>query len=174
MYVNPILVLVDGSAETHFAAQQAARMADTQCAPLHLVTVMRKNFTGTVEKGHDEWFLDSHDVAHQMLLALSQELRASAGINTAVLEHRPAKAICEEARRVHASSIVMGCPGSTEGEKSIRRVVHSVRRHSPCPVLVVEETSTGAVRACSAVSQSTFWPGFHVVNGHFSWLPGHH
>ncbi len=167
--MNAIIVGIDANPESHVAARQAVRMANAQELPLHLVTVVRHTFTGTVQKGTDEWFLDSFNVAEHMLLALGHELAPRAGYSTAVIKQRPAKALCAEARRVGASLIVLGCAGSTAGSTAgltRNTVLQKVRRKAPCEVLAFARSRDGAVTASRGVGEADELPGLRAARGH--------
>ena len=163
--MNAIIVGIDANPESYVAARQAVRMANAQELPLHLVTVVRHTFTGTVQKGTDEWFLDSFNVAEHMLLALGHELAPKAGYSTAVIKQRPAKALCAEARRVGASLIVLGCAGSTAG-LTRNTVLQKVRRKAPCEVLAFARSRDGAVTASRGVGEADELPGLRAGHGH--------
>ncbi len=169
--MNPILVDIDGSPESHFAALHAVRMANAQERPLHLVSVVRDAFTGPMRRGSEDWFIDTLTIGHDMLFALGQELAPTAGYTCAVLQKRPARAICAEAARVNASVVIIGCPAPEPGKPSVHSVsaaINAVARMAPCEVLAVSciDGTTSQVNASAAPAQEeqkVFWPGFHVT-----------
>ena len=134
--MNPFIVGVDGSETAHRAAVTAADLASKCDAPLHLVTGMKRRGGREVSAGSDTWHLDPLTDAEQLLAGLRSELVAPV-ITSAVVSDDPAKALCEEAKRLDADMIIVGNRRVQGASRILGSIATDVLHIAPCNVLVV-------------------------------------
>jgi nucleotide-binding universal stress UspA family protein len=141
-----VLVAVDDSDACNAALALASRM--TQALGSHLVVTNVADTTRLYDEaatyGFDPGTLDAdrqRESAGIVATALAEAHIATASVDVALVEGRPAAAILEAASDAHAGAIVMG----THGRSGVRRmflgsVAEAVVRESPIPVLVVRKS----------------------------------
>ena len=136
--MNEIIVGVDGSDTARKAADEAAVMAGAYDRPLHIVLSMSRNTSQQVRGGGSEtWTFDSVGVAEESLKALVGELKTSVPITYAVVLSDPATALCEEAVRLDASTIVVGNKRVQGAARVLGSIAGDVAKRAPCNVLIV-------------------------------------
>ena len=139
--MNPIIVGVDGSPTARQAAIEAAEMARRYERPLHLVMSVAKKAVQQVSGGgSDTYQVDPGTIAEQSLLALADELRSTSSglpITTAVVVNDPAGALCDEARKLDASAIVVGNKRVQGAARILGSIAGDVAKSAPCNVLIV-------------------------------------
>ena len=133
--MNDVVVGVDRSETAHRAAKKAAAMAKAFDANLHIVTCAEPTADVDVGIGSDRVHIDWQSDAEQFLLGMSKTLDHDK-ITTAVKSGDPAKAICDEAKRVEASAIVVGNRRVQGVSRVLGSVASDVLRKAPCDVLV--------------------------------------
>jgi nucleotide-binding universal stress UspA family protein len=138
--MNPFIVGVDGSDTARRAALTAADLATKCDATLHLVTGMKRRGGRDVTAGSDSWHLDPLSDAEQLLAGLRSELVAPT-ITSAVVSDDPAKALCEEARRLDAEMIIVGNRRVQGASRILGSIATDVLHIAPCNVLVVHTVS---------------------------------
>ena len=139
--VGPVVVGVDGTATAERAAREAASLAVAIGARLHVVTALTKSMRVDVRGGGETWHMTSLDKAEQLLADLAQRV-APAGLerSTAVLDGKPAEAICAEAERVSASVIVVGNRRMQGAARVLGAIATDVAHHAPCSVYIAKTT----------------------------------
>ena len=157
--MNAIVVAVDAHADSLIAAQHGARVANARGVSLHLVTAVRHSFSGTVENGNDEWFLDSFDIAKQMLVDLGQHVAPTAGFSVAVVRGSLRRALCQQAKLIGSSAIVLGEPSAKRSFLN-KTELRLLQRTAPCDVLAVSSDEL------STVATMTDWTGLGSVVHH--------
>jgi nucleotide-binding universal stress UspA family protein len=136
--VNEIIVGVDGSDTARKAADEAAAMATAYDRPLHIVLSMTRNTSQQVRGGGSEtWHFDSVGVAEESLKALVGELRVKVPVTYAVVLSDPGTALCEEAVRLEASTIVIGNKRVQGAARVLGSIAGDVAKRAPCNVLIV-------------------------------------
>jgi nucleotide-binding universal stress UspA family protein len=139
--MNAIVVGVDGSPTARKAAAEAAEMARCYERPLHLVMAVAKGGVQQVSGGGSATYrVDPLTTAEEQLLALAGELKSSAAglpITTAVVVNDPAGALCDEARNVEASVIVVGNKRVQGAARILGSIAGDVAKAAPCNVLIV-------------------------------------
>ena len=138
--MNPFIVGVDGSDTARRAALTAADLATKCDATLHLVTGMKRRGARDVTAGSDSWHLDPLSDAEQLLAGLRSELVAPT-ITSAVVSDDPAKALCEEAKRLDAEMIIVGNRRVQGASRILGSIATDVLHIAPCNVLVVHTVS---------------------------------
>jgi nucleotide-binding universal stress UspA family protein len=140
--MNTILLATDGSPSAKRATTTAIELARASSAPLHVVTswsvpisaygyapllIVPEVATAEREKG-------------EQALATAVEQASAAGVEatSSLREGQPVEEICDAARELDASLVVVGA----HGWGAVRRLVFGsvstgVLHHAPCPVLVV-------------------------------------
>lgn len=134
-----IIVGVDGSATAHAAAEAAAEMARRYERPLHLVMAVDREVHGAGAVGSEVIRVSSFELAEQQLLRFAGELRGTPQlpITTAVVVDDPATALCNEARSVDASVIVVGNKRTQGASRFLGSVAGGVVKSAPCAVHIV-------------------------------------
>jgi nucleotide-binding universal stress UspA family protein len=136
--VNEIIVGVDGSDTARMAAEEAAELAKAYDRPLHIVLSMTRNTSQQVRGGGSEtWHFDSVGVAEESLKALVGELRVAVPVTYAVVLSDPATALCDEAVRLDASTIVVGNKRVQGAARVLGSIAGDVAKRAPCNVLIV-------------------------------------
>ena len=139
--MDVIVVGVDGSETAECAAREAAALAVATGARLHLVTALTKGKSVKVQAGGEMWQATSLDQAEQLLKDLAQRV-TPAGIkrSTAVLDGKPADAICAEAARVGADLIVVGNRRVQGASRVLGAIALDIAHHAPCSVYIAKTT----------------------------------
>ena len=138
--MEAIIVGVDQSETARRAAFTAAKLASACCKPLHVVmAVNRRPPVDVSVGGSDRWHLDGISAAEQFLDTLISELPASSVTRTVSLQD-PATALCDEARRLQASIIVVGNRRVKGAARLLGAVATDVARQAPCDVLIANTT----------------------------------
>ena len=136
--MNEIIVGVDGSETAGKAAEAAAEMANCYNRPLHIVMSMTRTTSQEVHGGGSEtWHVDSVGVAEDLLKALAGKLRVTTPVTHAVVMKDPASALCEEATRLDASTIVVGNKRVQGAARVLGSIAGDVAKRAPCNVLIV-------------------------------------
>ncbi|HEX3088793.1 MAG TPA: universal stress protein [Ilumatobacteraceae bacterium] len=136
--MNEIIVGVDGSETAGKAAEAAAEMANSYNRPLHIVMSMTRTTSQDVRGGGSEtWHVDSVGVAEDLLKALAGKLKVTTPITHAVVMKDPATALCEEATRLEASTIVVGNKRVQGAARVLGSIAGDVAKRAPCNVLIV-------------------------------------
>ncbi len=134
-----IIVGVDGSATARVAAGAAAEMARRYQRPLHVVMAVPRVVHDTTAVGSEVFRVSSSELAEQQLLQLAGELRGTPPlpITTAVVVDDPATALCNEARSLDASVIVVGNKRTQGVTRFLGSVAGGVMKSAPCAVHIV-------------------------------------
>jgi len=136
--VNEIIVGVDGSETARKAAEAAAEMAKAYNFPLHIVMSMTRTTSQEIHGGGSEtWHVDSVGVAEDLLKALAGKLKLTTPVTHAVVMKDPASALCEEATRLEASTIVVGNKRVQGAARVLGSIAGDVAKRAPCNVLIV-------------------------------------
>jgi nucleotide-binding universal stress UspA family protein len=136
--VNEIIVGVDGSETARKAAVAAAEMATAYNVPLHIVMSMTRSTSQEVQGGGSEtWHVDSVGVAEDLLKALIGELKLNTPVTHAVVMKDPASALCEEATRLEAATIVVGNKRVQGAARVLGSIAGDVAKRAPCNVYIV-------------------------------------
>lgn len=136
--MNEIVVGVDNSPTARAAALQAAEMAANYSRPLHIVMAVSNNDVHEVRGAGSERFrIDLISAAEQSLLALAGDLRATTPVTTAVIVSDPATALCDQARLLEASTIVVGNKRVQGAARVLGSIAAKVAKAAPCDVYIV-------------------------------------
>ena len=140
--MNEIIVGVDGSPRADVAARRAAELAVRLGQPLHIVMAVPKiapidAYTAMPET----WHAEAVEAAKEIVASLAGDVTNCPAVTHAVVTEKPARALCSEASRLHASTIVVGNKRVQGAGRVLGSVASEVLRHAPCEVLIV---STGA------------------------------
>lgn len=136
--MNEIIVGVDGSETARKAAEAAAEMAKAYNFPLHIVMSMTRTTSQEIHGGGSEtWHVDSVGVAEDLLKALAGKLKLTTPVTHAVVMKDPASALCEEATRLEASTIVVGNKRVQGAARVLGSIAGDVAKRGPCNVLIV-------------------------------------
>ena len=133
--MNDVVVGVDRSETAHRAAVKAAAMAKAFGANLHIITSAEPTPDMDVGIGSDRVHVDWVSEAEQFLVGLSQTLDHDK-ITTSVTSGDPASALCDEAKRVSASVIVVGNRRVQGVSRILGSVASDVLKKAHCDVLV--------------------------------------
>jgi nucleotide-binding universal stress UspA family protein len=139
--MRDVVVGVDQSETARRAAKGAAELAGAYGVNLHIVTCMHKQRSIDVGVGSDQFHSDWVTEGEQFL----EELARSLGCEDATLAVRlgdPAAALCEEAERLDARTIVVGNRRVQGMSRVLGSVAQDVLRKAPCDVLIVNTTGT--------------------------------
>jgi nucleotide-binding universal stress UspA family protein len=135
-----IIVGVDRSDTARAAAESAARLAKMTGARLHVISAISSAKSGTVSApGGEEFFIDQAEEARAHLLGLASSFE---GIDTdvAVVEGKPADALCAEAERLHADLIVVGNKRMQGVARVLGAVAADVAKKAHCDVYIAHTT----------------------------------
>lgn len=136
--MNEIIVGVDSSPTARAAAQQAVEMATNYNRPLHIVMAVTRDDVREVRGGGSERFrIDLISTAEQSLLALAGDLDATTPVTTAVIVSDPATALCDQARLLEASTIVIGNKRVQGAARILGSIAAKVAKTAPCDVFIV-------------------------------------
>ena len=133
--MNDIIVGVDQSDTARKAAETAASMAANNDANLHLVMCVKRGPTHAVNVGGDSFHIDWLSEAEAFLHSLRGTLPHDEITCTVSLDS-PATAMCEEATRLDARTIVVGNRRVQGVTRVLGSIAADVTKHAPCDVLV--------------------------------------
>ena len=133
--MNDIVVGVDRSETAATAAKKAAAMAKAYGANLHLVTCADRKAPIDVGVGGDRSTFDWHADAEILLEGYVKTLDHDS-ISTHVGTGDPASVLCDEARRINASVIVVGNRHVQGVSRVLGSVATDVARHAHCDVMI--------------------------------------
>lgn len=136
--MNEIVVGVDGSETARRAAVRAADLAVRLELPLHVVMCVPRR-ARNVKAGGDQWHMDSGTSGEQYVDSLIIELPIETATRT-VSFGDPVDSLCDEARRLEASMIVVGNKRVQGAKRILGSVAGGVMHHAPCDVLIVHTT----------------------------------
>jgi nucleotide-binding universal stress UspA family protein len=138
--MDEIIVGVDESATAKIAAKQAAELAQQLGKPLHLVMALKRRQASSFNAGAETVVIDNITLAEDFLRSLKGELPGGLNATHAVVTKDPADALCEEAERLGAWTIVVG----NRRVQGVTRVLGSipldVAKQAPCNVYIVHTT----------------------------------
>jgi nucleotide-binding universal stress UspA family protein len=136
-----IIVGVDGSETAERAAREAVNLAVATGSKLHFVTAMTRSKGINVSSSGEAWHVTSLDQAEQLVADLAQRV-SPPGLerSTAVLDGKPADAICAEAERLDASIIVVGNARMQGAKRVLGAIASDVAHHAPCSVYIAKTT----------------------------------
>lgn len=139
MYTQ-ILAALDGSPRTDLVLRQAAALAASSGAALHLCRAVNIPLGMPVEA----WSLSGEELTARLVELAHQDLQALRGTLTAPLPGeihvrlgRPAQVICDVADAVAADLIVIGSHGFDALDRLLGTTAARVVNHAACSVLVV-------------------------------------
>ena len=140
-----IVVGTDGSKTAHRAVLQAVRLAKALGAQLHLVTAIKplQSSYATVppEAGALIWAQMPESEAQPIVMRAADMVReAGVSVHTYVHHSDPCDALIDVAKRVGATTIVVGDRGMSGARRLLGSVPNRVSHAAPCNVLIV---STG-------------------------------
>jgi nucleotide-binding universal stress UspA family protein len=140
--MNEIVVGVDESTTARDAALRAAELAAACDRTLHIVMAVPLHTAVEVHGiGRDLWRADALDAAEKTVVALARELgEVSQRVSHAVIEGHPDRVLCDEAKRLDASIIVVGNKRVQGAKRVLGSIATSVTRHAPCDVLIAHTT----------------------------------
>ena len=133
--MQDIIVAVDRSETSANAARKAAALAAAYDANLHIVMCVDRSKSVAVSVGSDSFRSDWVSEAEQYLAEVARKLPNDA-ITTNVSQGDPAKALCDEATRLDARTIVVGNRRVQGVSRVLGSVAGDVLRHAPCDVLI--------------------------------------
>lgn len=133
--MSGVIVGIDRSATARVAAERAARLAAAVGEPLHVVMAVKSGRTQTMRSGNDTFFLDWVTETREFLRDLVAELGAP-DATFAIGGKDPARSVCDEARRIGASLIVVGNRRTQGAARALGSVAADVLRQAPCDVVV--------------------------------------
>ena len=136
--MDRIMVGVDGTETSQEAAREAAALARSTGAVLHLVTATRRSGTQTVHGGGESWAVSDYDRAADSLKAFAGTIRDGLEVQCSVLDGDPAKAIVAEADRIGADLIVVGNRRVNGVSRVLGAVAIDILRHASCSVYVAK------------------------------------
>ena len=137
--MNDIVVGVDKSDTARQAAETAASMAANCGANLHIVMCVKRGSTNQIANGSDLFHVNWLSEADAFLDGLKGELCHDQITSTVSLDS-PAVAICEEATRLRAQTIVVGNRRVQGVTRVLGSVAADVTKHAPCDVLIANTT----------------------------------
>jgi len=137
--MNDIIVGVDQSNTAREAAETAASMAATRGANLHIVMCVKRGSTHQVAGGGDLFHINWLSQAEAFLHSLESELHHDQITSTVSLDS-PAAAMCEEATRLKAQTIVVGNRRAQGISRVLGSVAADVSKQAPCDVLIANTT----------------------------------
>ncbi|WP_017662919.1 universal stress protein [Baaleninema simplex] len=129
-----VLFPIDGSRESHHAAQIVADLAKTYNARLIILSVVEPP-----AEGSEPTRMNSPELIAELLKS-AQDVFAEQGIEAEAIERegKPAFTICDVADELDVDLIVMGSRGTGLTEEGAAESVTNLTINlSPCPVLVV-------------------------------------
>jgi nucleotide-binding universal stress UspA family protein len=136
--MHEVIVGVDSSPTARAAAQRAAELATAFNKPLHIVMALDSGSVEGVRGGGSERFrVDLLTAAEQSLLALADDLHMTTPVTTAVVVNDPAKALCEQARLLDASAIVVGNKRVQGPSRVLGSIAGDIAKRAHCDVYIV-------------------------------------
>jgi nucleotide-binding universal stress UspA family protein len=137
--MESIVIGVDGSETARMAAKSAAELARRYGSKLHVVMAVSRVTLDSMGSGPEAFTISSTALAEQCLLALASDLKADGDvpITTAVVVNDPASALCDEARTIGASVIVVGNKRTQGVARILGSVAGGVVKSAPCAVHIV-------------------------------------
>ena len=139
--MNDIIVGVDQSDTARKAAETAASMAANSGANLHIVMCVKRGPTHAITEGGDRFHINWLSEAEAFLHSLGGELPHDQITSTVSLDS-PATAMCEEATRLEARTIVVGNRRVQGVTRVLGSIAADVTKHAPCDVLIANTTQT--------------------------------
>jgi nucleotide-binding universal stress UspA family protein len=137
--MNDVVVGVDPSETAREAAVVAAGLAAAYGANLHVVTSADPSATLCLSIDGDQretdWFIEAQAFLGRLVPTLPYDK-----ISTAVVTGDPAEALCAEAARLGASTIVVGNRHVRGVGRLLGSIASAVIRKTPCHVLVARTT----------------------------------
>ncbi len=133
--MNDIIVGVDQSDTAHKAAETAASMAAHSDTNLHIVMCVKRGPTQVITVGGDRYHINWLSEAEAFLGSLSATLPHDRITSTVSLDN-PATAMCEEATRLEARTIVVGNRRVQGVTRVLGSIAADVAKHAPCDVLI--------------------------------------
>lgn len=133
-----IVVGVSDAETSHFTARRAVMLATAMGATVHFVTAVEKPAHEEVSVGSDVFHLDDVEKAQESIERFVRELDLSIEYTVNAVEGAPAKALINEATRLHADLIVVGNVRMQGIGRVLGSVGNDVVHHSPCDVLIVK------------------------------------
>jgi len=137
--MNDIIVGVDKSDTARKAAETAASMAANSDANLHLVMCVKRGSTHAITEGGDRFHINWLSEAEAFLHSLEGAL-AHDKITSTVSLDSPATAMCDEATRLEARTIVVGNRRVQGVTRVLGSIAADVTKHAPCDVLIANTT----------------------------------
>lgn len=159
--MSGIVVGVDQSETAHRAAVRAAALAAATGEALHLVMAVKGGRTQNIRVGADQYFESWLTSANQFLNAMREELGIE-NTTTAIGGKDPAKSLCDEARRIDASMIVVGNRRVQGAQRVLGSVAAGVTQHAHCDVLVAhtsDTTPTAGTLVRHSITSATVFEG---------------
>jgi nucleotide-binding universal stress UspA family protein len=141
--MNEIVVGIDRSDTARHAAEKAAELAAALGVPLHLVMCVDRGSTVSVAVGGDHFRSDWLSESEQFLDDVGRKLRRDNYTRAAIVGD-PAKVMCDEAKRLDASIIVVGNRRVQGAARVLGSIAADVAKHASCDVLIVNTTGAGA------------------------------
>ncbi len=147
-----IVVGTDGSATAAEAVRQAATLARSWSAPLHVVSAYKVatadaalGMAPEVSLVLTDWLLDSRSVVQEMLQETHQQLESEGiKVETHCRAGHPVKAICDVAKEAGADLVIVGNRGMQGARRAMGSVPNSVSHQAPCSVLIVNTAESPA------------------------------
>jgi nucleotide-binding universal stress UspA family protein len=141
-----IVVGTDGSSTADEAVRQAAELARSWSAPLHVVSAYKVTTADAalgmapeVSLVLTDWLVDTRNVVEEMLQATSQRLESEGiKVETHCRAGHPVKAICDVAKEQGADLVIVGSRGMQGSRRVMGSVPNSVSHQAPCSVLIVQ------------------------------------
>ena len=133
--MSTIVVGVDRSETARKAAEAAADLASALDSDLHLVMCADRVRGVEMKIGSDTFHSDWLADADQFLSDLARQL-PHGDVTTSVSDGDPAKAICDEAKRLDARLIVVGNKRVQGLARVLGSVAGDVMKHAHCDVYV--------------------------------------
>ena len=145
---DSIVVGTDGSDTAKEAVRQAAELAKTVGAKLHLVSAYEPVPEGRLRQERQnvpdamQWMINpKEDVNNTLKEAAEQLEKDGVEVDTYAREGDPADAILDVAEEEKADLIVVGNKGMTGAKRFLLgSVPNRVSHHAPCSVLIIRTT----------------------------------
>ena len=141
--MNEIVVGIDRSDTARHAAEKAAELAKALDVTLHLVMCVDRGSTVSVAVGSDHFRSDWLAESEQFLDDVGRKLARDHYTRAAIVGD-PAKVMCDEAKRLDASIIVVGNRRVQGASRVLGSIASDVAKHASCDVLIVNTTGAGA------------------------------
>jgi nucleotide-binding universal stress UspA family protein len=145
---DSIVVGTDGSDTAKEAVRQAAELAKTVGAKLHLVSAYEPVPEGRLRQERQQvpddmqWMVNPKEDVNNTLKAAAEELEEQGvKVDTYAREGDPADAILDVAEERGSDLIVVGNKGMTGAKRFLLgSVPNKVSHHAPCSVLIIRTT----------------------------------